>query len=122
MRLGYRHIELWRRLIQTTRCIFYHHAFLACVKVLACSFRVSRSGALRKYLQTQISTDPVLKMDNIIACFQIREVDVQRRPCCLSMRRLEAARSLDLITAEDLRVSDNYQLRLLAKKTTREHP
>ena len=54
--------------------------------------------------QAEISPDAVLQMHDVVAFLQFREINVQRRTRGLRVRRFEPARTLDFVTAKNLRV------------------
>src|ERR1017187_4228187 len=68
------------------------------------------AAARRQILQTEITTDAVLQMHDQIAFFQIGEINVERRTGRQRVRRFLAARTLDFVTAKNLRIRDDDQL------------
>src|SRR5262245_28368073 len=55
-------------------------------------------------------------MNYVIAVFQLGEINVEGRTRRLRMRRFQPARTLHLVTAENLRVGDDNQLAFVIKK------
>src|ERR1017187_5043353 len=66
--------------------------------------------AYRHQFQTEITPDAVLQMHDQIAFFQIGEINVERGTRRQRVRRFLAARTLDFVTAKNLRIRDDDQL------------
>ena len=70
--------------------------------------------------QTEITPDAVLQMHDIIAFFQVREINVERGARGLRVRRFLPARTLDFVTAENFRIRHDHQFRFVINKAARE--
>src|SRR5207245_10759552 len=70
--------------------------------------------------QTEITSDAVLDVDDVIAFLEFTEVDVERGTRRLRVRRLEPARALDFVAAEDFRVGDDHEPRGVAQEPARQ--
>jgi hypothetical protein len=57
--------------------------------------------------EAEVSADAVLDVDDVVPGFEVGEIDFESGPCGDGVGRLEAARTLDLIAAEDLGVGDD---------------
>src|SRR5207247_3038503 len=79
--------------------------------------RAAAGGECRK---TEIATDTVLDMDDVIAFFEIREVNVQERARGLGVSGFEAARALDFVAAEDFGIGNDDELAVLVHEATGE--
>ena len=59
----------------------------------------------------------MLQMDDVIAFLQLGKVNVQYRTSRLRVGRLQSARALNFVAAEDLRVRDDDQFPFFINKT-----
>ena len=111
--LGDRHVEFGRRLVRIRRRIFDDEAFLGGVTFelpgWAQGDATLSSRAQRQDLQTEISPDAVLDVNDIITLFEFAEIDVECRAHRRGVRRFQAARPLHLVPAEDFSVGDDDQ-------------
>jgi hypothetical protein len=73
--------------------------------------------ANRHGFQTKITADAILQMHDIIAFFQIGEINVERGTRRQRVRRFLPARSLDFVTPENFRIGHDDEFRLVTKKT-----
>src|SRR2546425_12340280 len=62
----------------------------------------------------------MLQVNDIIAFFQFRKINIQRGSGGNRVRRLEPARALDFVASENFRIGDDDELRLVAHEATRE--
>ena len=86
VRFGDGDVKFGRRLRRIVGRIFDDETFLAGVG-WACALSWFCSAANGQHLQTQVTANAVLQMDDVIAFFQVREVNIERRPGCLSVGR-----------------------------------
>ena len=90
----------------------------------SCGLRVAGCGltatANRHGLQTEITPDAVLQMHDEIAVIQVGKINVECRAGGQRVRRFLAARPLDFVASEDLRIGVDNQFRLVADKSASE--
>ncbi len=120
VRLGHRHVELRRRLRRIARRVFDDQAFLAALRRGGLPIGL-RSRRLRRHgFASRDNARCRVAVNHVVALLQFREINVQRRARRLRVRRLEPARPLHLVAPENLRVGDDDQLGLVAKKAAGE--
>jgi len=120
VRFGDRHEQPGRLLAGLVRRIFKNQAFRAGARGHAGAVDRPGAGARRRNLQTEVAANAVLDVNHVVALLQLGEINVQRRPGRLGVGRLEPARPLHLVAAENLGVRDHRQPGVVAQKAAGE--
>ena len=122
MRLGDGDVELGRLAVGIGRGVFEDETLLAGSWGWGLGSGVWGGLAPRRgeHLQPLKSSDAVLEMHDVIAFFQLAEINVHRRARGNRVRGLHAPRPLHLVATKYLRVRHDHELRRLAEEPARE--